>query len=221
MNILSSNVRWMTAIFSGSSRRWPLRNPYVLKPFNLGKFNEMVHKCLTYHAKLDVLDDHFGLKPVDLSDVELVAEPVAVSPAEMLMREWRILFIDDFHANSEHARLHLEKIGCRLEAATSRDIAWKKIVEAPYDLIFMDTIIDKADGYDLTRHIRRWEEESNIRPCFIVALLDNENEKLNREWLHAGMNDYLIKPCRLGDIEKKVRKFALMALNNKHSKRTG
>lgn len=193
---------------------------YVLKPFNLGKFTEMVHKCLAYHAKLDVLDDHFGAKPIDLSDMEIEAVPLTLSPVEMLMREWRILFVDDFHANIEHARIHLEKTGCHLDAATSRDSAWSKIVAAPYDLIFMDTVIGTADGYELTKHIRRWEEQEGMRSSFIIALLDNEEEKVNRDWLHAGMNDYLIKPCRLGDMEKKIRKFALLTINAREAKRT-
>jgi CheY-like chemotaxis protein len=68
-----------------------------------------------------------------------------------------------------------------------------------YNIIFMDTIMPKMDGFRATEYIRKFESQNNFEPTFIVGVgktLDGCEEEKGRM---AGMNEFLSRPI---DIEK-------------------
>jgi CheY-like chemotaxis protein len=79
----------------------------------------------------------------------------------------------------------------------------------PYDVILMDVQMPELDGLDATRQIcERWPEES--RPA-IVAMTANALPEDREACFAAGMNDYVAKPIRAGELVaalKRVRPLA-------------
>lgn len=191
---------------------------YILKPFNLGKFNEMVGGCLEYYSKLSILEDYFTERPAarnteKLAFIDRQEEKKESISIEKIIQEWKVLYVDHFHVNLENVRMHLQRIGCGLETASSSKEAWQKLNEKEYQVVFMNVQSPDGSGYEVTEKIRQLEQQKKITtPAIIVGLMENLQEKEKRTWLYSGMNDYLIKPCRFGDLEEKLRKFATLRL---------
>lgn len=65
------------------------------------------------------------------------------------------------------------------------------------DIIFMDCIMPKVDGYEATRRLRAWEHAENRKVVPVVALTAcamEENEERSRR---AGMNSFVAKPINI------------------------
>lgn len=192
---------------------------YILKPFNLGKFNEMIGGCLEYYSKLSVLEDYFterSAREVDarqlvfLDKQEEKKEAVSV---ENMIRGWNVLYVDTFHANLENVRMHLQRMGCGLDTAATGKDAWAKINEKKYEIVFMNSTLSDGGGYEITEKIRQLEQQKKpMSPTIVIGMVENLQEKEKRTWLYSGMNDVLIKPCRFTDLEEKLRKFAALRL---------
>ena len=185
---------------------------YILKPFNIGKFTDMIATCIEYHESHGSIHRLAGISPnvVPLPENIEVVQPLSpASPVDRLIAEMNVLFVDEFYANVDNAQLHLSKCGCALDVAHGADDAWKKMSSKFYDVIFMDTLLSNNQGYLLPQKLRDHEYKYGARErSYVVGLLKNIEERDERKWLTYGMNDYLIKPCRFGDLERRLRKIA-------------
>jgi CheY-like chemotaxis protein len=70
---------------------------------------------------------------------------------------------------------------------------------APYDVVLMDVEMPEMDGLDATRSIRRQLPVS--RQPRIVAMTASALVEDQSACSEAGMDDYLSKPVRLGELE--------------------
>jgi CheY-like chemotaxis protein len=74
-----------------------------------------------------------------------------------------------------------------------------------FDLVLMDVHMPKLDGLEVTRQIRAAEIGTG-RHQAIVALTAKALTRDVDECLAAGMDDYLSKPLRPGDLHDKIIK---------------
>lgn len=77
--------------------------------------------------------------------------------------------------------------------------------EESFDLILMDCEMPIINGYDATRLIRDWEREHGRPKIRIVALTAHFTTTHREKALEAGMDDYLSKPIKLGDVESVLK----------------
>ncbi|KAK9766157.1 Chk1 protein kinase [Basidiobolus ranarum] len=69
--------------------------------------------------------------------------------------------------------------------------------------IFMDKMMPLCDGYEATRRIRTFEQESHIpRRIPVVALTADAQSKTKEECLEAGMDMWLTKPCHKDNLTR-------------------
>lgn len=61
----------------------------------------------------------------------------------------------------------------------------------------------EMDGYEATRAIRRHPE---LASAYIIAMTANAMEGDREKCLESGMDDYVAKPTRLGDLEGALQK---------------
>ena len=117
----------------------------------------------------------------------------------------RILLADDYAVNREVARRHLEAGGHCVSLACNGQEAIEAFESGDYDLIFMDIQMPVMDGIEAAKRIRDLEKGSGSASRIpILALTAHAVKEYIDACLHAGMDDYLIKPVFRKDLLDKV-----------------
>ena len=78
--------------------------------------------------------------------------------------------------------------------------------QKPYDLVLLDVQMPEMDGLETTRAIcQRWPEEKRPR---IIAMTGNALLGDRERCLEAGMDDYISKPIRVGELQAALERWA-------------
>ena len=111
----------------------------------------------------------------------------------------KILLVEDNQMNIMVAEKFLKKWKIETEVAYNGAEAVAKAEHNVYDLILMDLQMPIMDGYQATRLIRKFDENTPIVALTASALL-----KVRQEVIAAGMNDYVTKPFDPGELKRKL-----------------
>jgi CheY-like chemotaxis protein len=66
-----------------------------------------------------------------------------------------------------------------------------------FDAVLMDVQLPDLDGYETTKQIRKWEEETGVKkPLPIIATTANAMLGDRERCLEAGMSNYISKPLK-------------------------
>ncbi len=114
----------------------------------------------------------------------------------------RILLVEDNKINQKVAVLMLKKLGIEVDIANHGSEALDAIASRNYRLILMDCQMPEMDGFEATRRIRAQDSYHAAVP--IIAMTANAFAEDREACLTAGMNDYLSKPVREGDLRSKL-----------------
>jgi CheY-like chemotaxis protein len=117
----------------------------------------------------------------------------------------RVLLVEDTPINQKVATRQLEKLGCRVDAASTGTHAIVLLQKASYDLVLMDCQMPEMDGYTATRVIRGLEEGKRHTP--IIAMTASATEADRDRCLAAGMDDYVTKPVREAELALLLEKW--------------
>lgn len=125
-------------------------------------------------------------------------------------RSLNCLAVDDNPINLRLLRTFVEKLGHRhvlakhgLEALDAYKGACQESspLAARIDVILMDINMPEMDGMEATRQIRAYERDHELPPVTIIALTGVASSEAQQEAHASGVNLFLIKPVRLGDLE--------------------
>jgi DNA-binding response OmpR family regulator len=111
----------------------------------------------------------------------------------------RILIIEDEQVIVEVEKDYLEAGGFAVEVATSGDIGLQKALEEEYDLIILDLMLPKTDGFEICRQVRLLK---NI-PILMVSAKKEDIDKIRG--LGLGADDYMTKPFSVGELVARVK----------------
>jgi len=111
----------------------------------------------------------------------------------------RILIIEDELVIVEVEKDYLEASGYEVEIATSGDIGLKKAIEEEYDLIILDLMLPKTDGFEICKQVRLVK---NI-PILMVSARKEDIDKIRG--LGLGADDYITKPFSVGELVARVK----------------
>jgi len=121
--------------------------------------------------------------------------------ANMEWSDLNLLVAEDNETNQEVVIGMLNKMGCTVHCVTNGREAVRRATANRYDLIFMDCQMPEMDGYQATTAIRRMEKEkAEKNPVPIIALTAHALEGDKEKCLASGMNDYISKPFKQGEI---------------------
>lgn len=143
---------------------------------------------------------------------ELATAPNAVSPSIATLADnsefcARILLVEDNDVNFLIASSMLANQGHQVERASDGVDAVRRAlrdVDKP-DLILMDCMMPRMDGFEATRSIRSQETAAGSTRVPIIALSAIIDEDMARNALDAGMDDTLGKPFSNEDLIRVMR----------------
>ncbi|MES2919824.1 MAG: ATP-binding protein [Pseudomonadota bacterium] len=116
--------------------------------------------------------------------------------------QWRarVLLVEDNLVNQVVACGMLRKLGLEVDVVEDGHAAVAAASAQPYDLILMDCHLPRLDGFAATRQIRQAESGGIRRP--IVAMTAAAFDEDRAHCAAAGMDDFLPKPLRMGELER-------------------
>ena len=111
----------------------------------------------------------------------------------------KILIIEDDASIAELERDYLESHGFLAEIEQKGDSGLKKALENNYDLIILDLMLPKIDGFEICRHIRGLKDI----PILMVSAKKEDIDKIRG--LGLGADDYITKPFSPGELVARVK----------------
>ncbi|MEX2474367.1 response regulator [Marinobacter sp.] len=127
-------------------------------------------------------------------------QAVSDTPArrrELPCGRMKVLLVEDNPVNRTLARRLLEKLGCDVMTANDGEAAASLWQWHPFDLVFMDCVMPRVDGFEATRRLRVWERENNREPVPVVALTASAMEEDEEKCRVAGMDSFVAKPVNI------------------------
>ncbi len=116
----------------------------------------------------------------------------------------RILIADDSATDVRFIESVLAVTGHSLSTACDGEEAERLIRSNPYDLVILDVVMPKKNGFQLCRDIKRDEKLRNI-PVIILSSKDQESDRLWGQ--KQGADEYLTKPPEPMELLRVVKKY--------------
>jgi len=114
----------------------------------------------------------------------------------------RILVVDDETAISELVCEALKRQGFRVDTAADGDTALEKAEASLPDLILLDLMLPRLDGWEVCRRLKNQPETKRI-PIMMLTARRDEREVI--AGLEIGADDYLKKPFSLGELVARTK----------------
>jgi len=130
------------------------------------------------------------------------------------MKNITILIADDDREIANLVAIHLEKEGYHIIKVSDGQEAVEVTQTQPIDLLILDIMMPKMDGYEVTRHIR----EKHNMPIIFLSAKTSDFDKV--QGLVIGADDYMTKPFTpielVARVNAQLRRF--MKLNQPKTK---
>ena len=115
-----------------------------------------------------------------------------------------ILIADDSLAELQILQAALQPTGHAIITVMDGEAAEEKVKSDKIDLIILDVIMPKKNGFQVCRDIKSNDQYKNI-PVIMVTSKDQESDKF---WgMKQGADEYLTKPFKPEDLLKAVKKY--------------
>lgn len=106
-----------------------------------------------------------------------------------------ILVIDDEQTMRDLLERTLTEAGYSVQQAPTGERGIERIREGGIDFVILDIMMAGQDGFSVCRQVR---EFSDVPILMLTAIAGSEADKING--LHAGADDYLMKPFSRGEL---------------------
>ncbi len=114
----------------------------------------------------------------------------------------RILVIDDDPTIAEIVSINLEMAGYSVETAEDGIKGQAMAMQLLPDLIMLDLMLPKVDGFTVCQRLRRDERTADI-PVLMLTALGQTQDKV--DGFNAGADDYITKPFEIEEMLARVR----------------
>lgn len=111
----------------------------------------------------------------------------------------RVLVVDDEKLIVKGIRFSLEQEGMEVDCAYDGEEAVQKAKENEYDIILLDVMLPKLDGFEVCQQIR---EFSSVPVIMLTAKGDDMDKILGLEY---GADDYITKPFNILEVKARIK----------------
>lgn len=122
-------------------------------------------------------------------------------PAELEERA-RVLVADDARKNLELIQAVLTLGGYEVITASDGEEAQRKIETEPVDLVLLDVMMPKLNGYELCARLKG-NDRTRLIPVVLLASLDELEDKVRA--FEVGADDFVHRPIRRAELLARVR----------------
>lgn len=112
----------------------------------------------------------------------------------------RILVVEDDESITLGLRMNLEAEGYDVAVAIDGEAGLLHLRAAPVDLVLLDVMLPKMNGFELVRRLR---DEGHAMPIVMLSARDAEMDKVMG--LELGAEDYITKPFSLAELLARVK----------------
>ena len=115
-------------------------------------------------------------------------------------RKKTVLIVEDEKSIVDILRFNLEKDDYAVETAYDGEAGLRLAIEKNPDLVLLDLMLPKMNGFDVCRRLR--EKGSNV-PIIILTAREEEGDKV--QGLELGADDYITKPFSIRELMARVK----------------
>ena len=120
------------------------------------------------------------------------------------------MVVDDEKSIVKGIKFSLMQDGMEVDCAYDGEEALEKAKENQYDMILLDIMLPKLDGFEVCQQIR---EFSDVPIIMLTAKGDDMDKILGLEY---GADDYITKPFNILDVKARIK-----AILRRNTKRVG
>ena len=118
----------------------------------------------------------------------------------LMGKPMRILVVEDEHRLAAILRQGLQEHGYAVDVAFDGQEGLRLAETEPYDLLILDVMLPRLDGFALCRRLRAAERHV---PVLLLTARDAVNDRVTG--LDSGADDYLIKPFAFRELLARTR----------------
>ena len=111
----------------------------------------------------------------------------------------KILVVDDEKLIVKGIRFSLEQEGMQVDCAYDGQEALNMIKENMYDVILLDVMLPKFNGYEVCQQVREFSDV----PIIMVTAKDDDMDKILG--LEYGADDYITKPFNILEVKARIK----------------
>ncbi len=111
-----------------------------------------------------------------------------------------ILAVEDDPSLLELLDIHLRDINCQLDTAADGQEGLQKILENRYDLIVLDIMLPRLDGFEICKRARA---KHIATPILMLTAKSEEIDKILG--LEIGADDYVVKPFSIRELMARIK----------------
>ncbi len=137
---------------------------------------------------------------IEIDKTESVIGDTEEQKIKEILKDFRILLVEDNLINQKITKFTLIKTGCKVTVANNGLEAVNLYKNNNFDLILMDIQMPVMDGLEATMKIREIEKTEDERHAFIVALTANALPSDMEKCMQAGMDGFIAKPFKPSDL---------------------
>ncbi|MEJ2595601.1 MAG: response regulator transcription factor [bacterium] len=116
------------------------------------------------------------------------------------MKNARILFVEDDPNLSMILQDYLEMIGFSVDHAANGEEGWSKFKRSSYDLLILDIMMPKKDGFTLASDIRKINSKI---PIIFLTAKDMKEDRI--KGFQVGCDDYMTKPFSTEELSLRIK----------------
>jgi twitching motility two-component system response regulator PilH len=122
----------------------------------------------------------------------------------MVAKTKSILVVEDSPTELQVVTRVLSGFGYQFTTATDGEEALKKAIQTKPDLILLDVVLPKKNGFQVCRQLKSSPETSGIK----IIVVSSRNQESDKYWgLRQGADLYLTKPFKTEDLLNAIERF--------------